>query len=333
MIAHFPPDLPVAEQERLCRTYEGIGFPTLEAWVLVTPGSHVNLSVEDAQRALNQWVTGDDIQLSSRQYLPETRRIELPNGVVFGGDAKQTVVMTGPCAVESEAQLRHLAELCIATGVRVLRAGAFKPRTSPYSFQGLGLAGLELLAQMRAEYGLAIITEVKDATHVAAVLEYADVVQVGAKAMYDHGILRACGESTKPVLIKRGFGSTIAELARAAEFVLSGGNPNVMVCERGIRTFETASRFTLDLAGTVWIKHHLNLPVVLDPSHAMGKRYGVPDLARACVALGIDGLLVETHPTPDAALSDPAQQLTPQMFVELHASLKPVAQAVGYTLV
>jgi 3-deoxy-7-phosphoheptulonate synthase len=234
-------------------------------------------------------------------------------------------MITGPCSVESEEQIDQAAQLCVELGVKVLRAGAYKPRTSPYTFQGLGLEGLKLLDKMRSKYGLKIITEVRDSTHVDEVIEYADIIQVGAKAMYDQGILRKCGKSKKAVLIKRGFGSTLQEFVQSAEFVLSSGNPDVMLCERGIRTFETKTRFTLDLCGVAWLKQYTNLPVILDPSHAIGYAYGVADLSRACVAMGIDGLLIETHPNPKVAKSDAEQQL--------YKSIGAVASAVGKKIV
>ena len=215
----------------------------------------------------------------------------------------------------------------------MLRAGAFKPRTSPYTFQGLGLEGLKLLDKMRSKYGLKIITEVRDSTHVDEIIEYADIIQIGAKAMYDHGILRKSGACNKPVLLKRGFGTTLQEFVQSAEFILSGGNPNVILCERGIRTFETKTRFTLDLCGAAWLKEYTNLPIILDPSHAIGYAYGVPDLARSCMALGVDGLLIETHPNPKVAKSDAEQQLDFNQFRALHGSLKKVADAVGYKVI
>jgi 3-deoxy-7-phosphoheptulonate synthase len=195
------------------------------------------------------------------------------------------------------------------------------------------LDGLKLLAKMRDEFGLNVITEARDATHIDEIIEYSDIIQVGAKAMYDQGILRACAKTQKPVLIKRGFGTTLQEFVQAAEFVLSGGNPNVVLCERGIRTFETGTRFTLDLCGVAWLKQHTNLPIILDPSHAMGYAYGIADLARACVAMGIDGLLIEAHRNPKVAKSDASQQLTHAEFEALLSSLKPVATAVGYSIV
>jgi 3-deoxy-7-phosphoheptulonate synthase len=281
-----------------------------------------------------QYVATDgDFQLSSRLFRAETRTVALSPGILIGGNTRNCVLITGPCSVENAGQIEACARLCVETGVRVLRAGAFKPRTSPYSFQGLGLEGLKLLAAMREKYGLRIITEVRDATHVEAVIEYSDIVQVGAKAMYDQGILRACGRTQKPVLIKRGFGTTLQEFVQASEFVLSGGNPNVILCERGIRTFETKTRFTLDLCGVAWLRHHCNLPIVLDPSHAMGFAYGVPALARACLAIGADGLLIETHPNPPAALSDASQQLNFEEFRQLVASLRPLAAAINMKII
>jgi 3-deoxy-7-phosphoheptulonate synthase len=191
---------------------------------------------------------------------------------------------------------------------------------------------LKLLAKMREEYGFTVVTEARDATHIDEIIEHADVIQVGAKAMYDQGILRACAKTQKAVLIKRGFGTTLQEFVQAAEFVLSGGNENVMLCERGIRTFETGTRFTLDLCGVEWLKHYTNLPVVLDPSHAMGYAYGIAGLTRACVALGVDGLLIEVHPNPKMAKSDASQQLNHQEFEELLGNIKPLANAVGYQI-
>ena len=261
------------------------------------------------------------------------RTIQLGPDLVIGGTSNHTAVMAGPCSVESETQLRQVAQMLVSHGVQVMRAGCFKPRTSPYNFMGLGMEGLKMLAEIRREFGLKIITEARDATHIDAVIEHADIIQIGAKAMWDYGILAAVGKTDKPVMVKRAFGATVEELARVAEFILNGGNDNVLVCERGIRSFEPSTRFTLDLCGVAWLKAHTNLPVVLDPSHAMGYRYGIPDLARACVAMGVDGLLVETHPCPDEAKSDAGQQLDFDAFGTMLGSLGPVAEAVGRTLV
>jgi len=278
------------------------------------------------------WVFNDDMQLASRKYHAATREVTIGN-VTIGGNTGNTLMIAGPCSVESETQIRQSSELLKSMGLTALRGGCYKPRTSPYSFQGLGLEGLQLLAKMREEFGFAVVTEARDATHIDEIIEYSDVIQIGAKAMYDQGILRASAKTQKPVLLKRGFGSTLQETVQAAEFMLSGGNPNVVICERGLRTFETKTRFTLDLCGVAYLKEHTNLPVILDPSHAMGYAYGVPDLARACVAMGIDGLLVETHPNPKVAKSDASQQLNHEEFEALLTSLRPVAEAVGRKMV
>jgi 3-deoxy-7-phosphoheptulonate synthase len=332
MIIHLNKSIDKAKAEELGRQYEAICMHDGAQYVLVT--SSKLKAADDTLKAASEavYVTDSDIQLASKQYISDTRSIDL--GVAkIGGKSDNTLVITGPCSVESEEQIEQAAQLCIELGVKVLRAGAYKPRTSPYTFQGLGLEGLKLLDKMRSKYGLKIITEVRDSTHVDEVIEYADIVQVGAKAMYDQGILRKCGKSNKAILIKRGFGSTLQEFVQSAEFVLSSGNPNVMLCERGIRTFETKTRFTLDLCGVAWLKQYTNLPVILDPSHAIGYAYGVADLSRACVAMGVDGLLIETHPNPKVAKSDAEQQLDFEQFRALYKSIGTVANAVGRKMV
>ncbi len=278
------------------------------------------------------WVFANDMQLAARSFLPETREVKIGK-VTIGGKTGNTILISGPCSVESETQIRESSELLKSMGLTSLRGGCYKPRTSPYSFQGMGLDGLKLLSKMREEYGFTVVTEARDATHIDEIIEHADVIQVGAKAMYDQGILRACAKTQKTVLIKRGFGTTLQEFVQAAEFVLSGGNMNVVLCERGLRTFETGTRFTLDLCGVEWLKHYTNLPVVLDPSHAMGYAYGVAGLTRACVALGVDGLLIETHPNPKVAKSDASQQLNHEEFRNLINSIQPIAKCVGYQIV
>jgi 3-deoxy-7-phosphoheptulonate synthase len=277
-------------------------------------------------------VSDSDMQLASRQYRNETRTVSWGKTTI-GGSSNNTVIIAGPCSAESAEQLDQSAQLLTGLGIRNIRAGAFKPRTSPYTFQGLGLEGLKMLAKVREQYGLTVVTEVRDATQLEEIIEYADVIQIGAKSMYDHGILRRCGKTNKPVLLKRGFGTTLQEFVQCAEFILSGGNENVLLCERGIRTFETKTRFTLDLCGAAYLKQHTNLPVILDPSHAMGYAYGVPDLSRACMAMGVDGLLIEVHPTPQKALSDASQQLDHAQFTELMASLRPIAAAINRTII
>jgi 3-deoxy-7-phosphoheptulonate synthase len=300
--------------------------------VLITGSGVKELPVSLESISEDFWVFPNDMQLSSKKYQSEKREVKI-GGITIGGKTNNTVLIGGPCSVESEEQIRQSSELLVSLGLSTLRGGCYKPRTSPYSFQGMELEGLKLLAKMREEYGLNVITEVRDATQIDEIIEYSDVIQVGAKAMYDQGILRACAKTNKPVLIKRGFGSTLQEFVQAAEFVLSGGNENVILCERGLRTFETGTRFTLDLCGVAWLQEYTNLPVILDPSHAMGYAYGVPSLARACVAMGIDGLLIETHPNPKVAKSDASQQLNHAEFTALLETLRPVAGSVGYKMI
>jgi 3-deoxy-7-phosphoheptulonate synthase len=198
---------------------------------------------------------------------------------------------------------------------------------------GMEEEGLKLLREIGDKYNLKVITEIRDSTQAEMVIEYTDIIQTGAKAMWDYGMLKAVGKSNKPVMIKRSFGARVQEFAQIAEFVLNHGNENVILCERGIRTLETATRFTLDLCGVAWLKEHTNLPIILDPSHAMGYAYGVADLARACVAMGIDGLLIEAHSDPSVAKSDASQQLNHDQFETLISSLKPVASSVGYNII
>ena len=303
-----------------------------EQHILITGASLKEVPAEFQAEVEDFWVFDNDIQLASKKYRSDKREVKIGD-VTIGGTTNSTLLIGGPCSVESEDQIRSSAEMLKSMGLTTLRGGCYKPRTSPYSFQGLGLEGLKLLAKMRDEYGLNIITEARDATHIDEIIEYSDVIQVGAKAMYDQGILRACAKTNKPVLIKRGFGTTLKEFVQAAEFVLSGGNENVILCERGLRTFETNTRFTLDLCGVAWLQEHTNLPIVLDPSHAMGYAYGVPVLSKACVAMGIDGLLIEAHPNPKVAKSDASQQLNHDEFKQLLNDLKPVAAAVGYKMI
>lgn len=304
-----------------------------QQFVLVTSSKMKTLPDDALPFVEESFTTDTDIQLAGRNYIDNIREVELGNGIVIGGNSNHTVLITGPCSVESESQIEACAALCVEAGVKILRAGAFKPRTSPYTFQGLGVEGLKLLDKMRNKYGLSIITEVRDSTHVDDVIAYSDIIQIGAKSMYDHGILRNCGQTQKPVLLKRGFGTTLQEFVQSAEFILSGGNSNVILCERGIRTFETKTRFTLDLCGVAWLKQYTNLPVIVDPSHAIGYSYGVADLGRASVAMGVDGLLIETHPNPKVAKSDAEQQLNFDEFRTLHSSLGKVAHAVGRKMV
>jgi 3-deoxy-7-phosphoheptulonate synthase len=269
-------------------------------------------------------------KLASRDFHPADRVITLPNGARLGGSA--VLIMAGPCAVESEEQLRTTAELVSGAGVRVLRGGAFKPRTSPYSFQGLGVEGLRLLRRVADEHGMAVITEVITPEDVPVVAEHADVLQIGARNMANYSLLRAAGTAGRAVLLKRGLGATVDELLQAAEYILSNGNEDVAICERGIRTFETSTRFTLDINAVPVLKSLTHLPVVVDPSHAMGRRDLVPAVAKAALASGADGLLVEVHPDPGSALSDGPQSLDPEGFRGMMRDLARIAAAVDRSI-
>lgn len=239
----------------------------------------------------------------------------------IGGD--EFVVMAGPCAVESERQLLETASAVAAAGARVLRGGAYKPRSSPYAFQGLGVEGLKILAKARAETGLAIVTEVMCPEDVTLIAEYADIMQVGARSMENYALLQALGPCGRPVLLKRGMCATLEDLLRSAQVIATHGNPDIILCERGIRTFETATRNTFDIAAVPVLKAVSHLPVIVDPSHAAGIRMLVPPLARAATAIGADGLIVEVHPSPDEAWSDGKQSLTFRQFDDMMRDLEP----------
>ncbi len=266
---------------------------------------------------------------ASRDFHPQDTVVPI-NGVQVGGE--RVIVMAGPCAVESEEQLLETARAVKESGAHVLRGGAFKPRTSPYSFQGMGEKGLRLLAQAREETGLPIVTEVMEPQMVPLVTTFADILQIGARNMQNYALLHAVGEAQRPVLLKRGMMSTIEELLMSAEYILSHGNNRIMLCERGIRTFETYTRNTLDISAVPMLKHLTHLPVIVDPSHGTGKWELVEPMARAAVAAGADGLLIEVHPRPEEALSDGAQSLKPERFAALMESLQPIAEAVGRTI-
>ena len=266
---------------------------------------------------------------ASRDFHPQDTIVPI-NGIQIGGE--QVIVMAGPCAVESEEQLLETACIVKGAGAHMLRGGAFKPRTSPYSFQGMGEKGLRLLAKAREQTGLPIVTEVIEPQMVPLVTTYANILQVGARNMQNYALLHAVGEAQRPVLLKRGMMSTIEELLMATEYILSHGNNRVILCERGIRTFETYTRNTLDISAVPMLKHLTHFPVVVDPSHGTGRWELVEPMARAAVAAGADGLLIEVHPNPEAALSDGAQSLKPERFAALMDSLRPIAEAVGRTL-
>ncbi len=268
-------------------------------------------------------------KLASRDVKPEDTII-MVNDVAIGGP--QIAVMAGPCSVESLSQMLDVGWALKEAGVHILRGGAFKPRSSPYSFQGLGVEGLEILAETRQRTGLAIITEVMGPEQVPLVAQFADILQVGTRNMQNFNLLHAVGEAGKPVLLKRGMMSTIEELLMSAEYILSHKNYAVMLCERGIRTFETATRNTLDLSAVPVLKGLSHLPVIVDPSHATGHWQLVPPVSKAAVAVGADGLLVEVHPDPERAISDGAQSLKPERFADLMKQLVRVAEAVDRTI-
>lgn len=332
MIIHLNKGISAEDASKYAEKIKAFHIHSEGKEVLITSSSLKEVPAELNGKVENHWVFANDMQLASREYKKETREVKIGN-VTIGGNTKNTLLISGPCSVESEEQIQESAALLKSLNLTTLRGGCYKPRTSPYSFQGLGLEGLKLLAKMREQHGLMVITEIRDATHVDEVIEHTDVIQIGAKAMYDQGILKACAKANKPVLLKRGFGSTLQEFVQAAEFLLSGGNDQVVLCERGIRTFETKTRFTLDLCGVAYLQEFTNLPIVLDPSHALGYRYGIERLTKACVAMGVDGLLIEAHPDPSLAKSDAEQQLTHQALRDLKAAIEPVAASVGYTIV
>jgi 3-deoxy-7-phosphoheptulonate synthase len=267
-------------------------------------------------------------KLASRDFHPMDSVFPI-NGVSIGG--KEIIIMAGPCAVESREQLMETAEAVKEAGAKVLRGGAFKPRTSPYSFQGMGEEGLRLLMEARQSTGMPIITEVMSPEQVPLVTTYADILQIGARNMQNYALLHAVGESQRPVLLKRGMMSTIEELLMSAEYILSHGNQRVMLCERGIRTFETYTRNTLDISAVPLLKQLSHLPVVVDPSHGTGHWNLVAPAARAAIAAGADGLIIEVHPRPEEAVSDGGQSLKPARFAELLESLRRIAAAVDRT--
>jgi 3-deoxy-7-phosphoheptulonate synthase len=267
-------------------------------------------------------------QLASRHFRPQGTVVKVKN-VEIGG--AHLVTMAGPCSVENREQIGEVAAIVAGQGVQVMRGGAFKPRSSPYSFQGLGETGLELMREAADRHGLLVVSEVMDHTQLPLLVQYADILQVGARNMQNFNLLREIGKIRKPVLLKRGIAATIEELLLAAEYIMSGGNYDVILCERGIRTFETYTRNTMDTSAFPVVKKLSHLPIIGDPSHGTGRRDLVLPMARSAIAAGADGLLVEVHPDPDNALSDGAQTLTPQQFAEMMQQVRAVAAAVGRT--
>jgi 3-deoxy-7-phosphoheptulonate synthase len=284
----------------------------------VLPGVH------DAYRITSPY------KLAGRNFRPEGTIVRFPNGVEVGG--KEVIVMAGPCSVESKEQILTSAKQVAAVGGKFLRGGAFKPRSSPYSFQGMGLDGLKLLREVSEETGLLVITEVMEISQIELMLPYVDCFQVGARNMQNFNLLRELGHVRTPVLMKRGISATIEEVLLSAEYILSGGNYKLMLCERGVRTFETYTRNTMDISAIPVLKKLTHLPVLGDPSHGVGIRDLVPAMALASVAAGADGLLMEMHPNPDKAMSDGAQSLYPEQLQKLMGQLRLLAPVVGRTI-
>ncbi len=266
-------------------------------------------------------------KLAGRSFRPEGTKITFPNGVVVGGE--EVIVMAGPCSVESRGQILESAQAVAKAGGKFLRGGAFKPRSSPYSFQGMGIEGLKLMREVADETGLLVITEVMEISQIEPMLPYVDCFQIGARNMQNFNLLRELGHIRKPCLMKRGIAATIEEVLLSAEYILSGGNYDLMLCERGIRTYETATRNTMDISAIPVLKKLTHLPVLADPSHGVGIREFVPAMALASVAAGADGLLMEMHPNPEKAMSDGAQSMYPEQLEHLVAQLKQLAPVVG----
>ncbi len=269
-------------------------------------------------------------KLASREFHPEDTVVRVGETSLVGG--MEVAVMAGPCAIESEEQIYASAEIAASGGAQILRGGAFKPRSSPYSYQGLGIEGLKLLRKAADDHGLASVTEVMTIDQIGMVSEYADLLQVGARNMQNYPLLTALGNAGKPVLLKRGLSATIQEWLMSAEYILTEGNPNVILCERGIRTFETATRNTLDISSVPVIKHLSHLPIIVDPSHGVGNRRFVAAMARAAVAAGADGIMIEIHPDPDQALSDGPQSLTFEEFGLLMNRCRIISTTIGRRL-
>ncbi|MEG8946051.1 3-deoxy-7-phosphoheptulonate synthase [Rosettibacter firmus] len=286
-----------------------------------------NISILDGVEEVYRITT--PYKLASRSFKEENTIIKIKD-IEIGGN--KVVMMAGPCSVESEDQIFRLAKIVAESGAKILRGGAFKPRTSPYSFQGLGEEGLKLMRAAADEYNLLVITEVMQISHIELIEPYTDIFQVGARNMQNFPLLKELGNVNKPVMLKRGIAATIEEWLMSAEYILSGGNNNVMLCERGIRTFENYTRNTFDLSAIPVVHKKSHLPVIADPSHATGMRDQVPPMARAAVAAGADGLMIEIHDDPENALSDGPQALYPETFLNLMKELKLIAQAIGRDL-
>ena len=287
----------------------------------------VNFEVLDGVKECHRIVS--PYKLASRNFKPGGTIVKIKD-VEIGGN--QVVAMAGPCSIENEQQIEMAAEIAAKGGAKVIRGGAFKPRSSPYSFQGLGEEGLKLIRKAADRHGLLVISEVMDQSQLPLMLDYVDILQIGARNMQNFNLLRAVGNTRKPAVLKRGLCASVEELLLSAEYILSGGNYDVILCERGIRTFETATRNTMDISAIPVVKRLSHLPILGDPSHGTGRREYVAPLARAAVAAGADGLLVEVHHDPDRAASDGAQTLKPEQFEEMMRQCKLIASAVGRSM-
>jgi len=331
---------PDATEENVRQMVEEVERAGLEAVLLRGEKRNVIAAIGDRREApTDRWLARPCVErvipiltpykLASREASPGATPVRV-NGAVIGGSKVQ--VIAGPCAVEDYETTLKAARAVKAAGAVALRGGAYKPRTSPHSFQGLGEEGLKIMSEVGRQSGLAVVTEVLDADHVGLVARYADVLQVGARNMQNFTLLKALGSCGKPVLLKRGISATVEELLLAAEYVMKGGNGQVILCCRGVRTFETNMRYTLSLGTVAHLKELTHLPVIVDPSHATGRRSLVPPMARAAVACGADGLLVEVHPEPERAMVDGQQSLTCEQFAGLMRQLRPIAEALGRTM-
>lgn len=271
-----------------------------------------------------------DAKLTLKSHPNQQTIVQVAPGVTIGD--RDLIVIGGPCTVESLEQMEQVAQTLSTTAIQALRGGVYKPRTSPYAFQGMGLDGLRILASVREQFGLPVVTEVMAISQIETVAAYADMLQIGSRNMQNFDLLKALGRVNQPVLLKRGLAATIEEFVMAAEYIVSSGNPNVVLCERGIRSFDPYTRNVLDLGAVVALKQMTHLPVIVDPSHAAGKRELVPNLAKAAIAAGADGLIIECHPVPEQSVSDARQALSLETMMDLVASLQPIAAAVGRRL-
>ena len=334
MIVVFKQNTPKKAIEELSKSISSMGVQVnkvvgSEATILGIVGdtSNVDMKVLEANENVERVMrVSEPYKKANRKFHPDPTIVKVGDTEVGG---KQLTLIAGPCSVESEKQIVSIAKAVKKSGATMLRGGAFKPRTSPYSFQGLKYEGLELLKEAKAETGLPIVTELMSPYDIDRFVKDVDVTQIGARNMQNFELLKELGKLDKPILLKRGLSATIEEWLMSAEYILSGGNPNVILCERGIRTFETYTRNTLDLSAIVAVKKVSHLPIIVDPSHATGKAWMVPALARAAIAVGADGLIIEVHNDPEHALCDGSQSIKPEMFDEVVRDLRTIAPVVG----